>query len=661
MYRPKKYVRLEPLARTPRLADIRNLLEAGKKSRSCTVEQPWHSENLKMPFSLTVRVELGNSGEPIWTLYEGEGSKSRVMWSTGFGDVELLYDVLTLSLPSDGPNIFDPSSHASSFTPTVKPSSTRSAFTQTASGMDAAPASEEERPASFYAESMNLPAHLAGDDFFKPESEKPAAEAPSKSNAKATFNRLPTSEFMVEPSNVSISAGSNHPLYQGTASGDQNQALQPAADMTASGSFSTQNLPGQNPGQNQGQMQGQNQGQMQTGQHSMQTGQHSMQTGSNEQQYPQGYPPGYPYPPISPNQGPYDPNLYPGQIPPGYSYPPLPPGYPVPPGYPQYPYPQNPQNPQNPNYPFNPNHQYPGYPVPPGYPPGNYPPGYNPNLYPPMPPQQVPQEGLTASTVPLSYPTGSAPAPYPTDPYGAPLVMPNSDLLKKRPTIMLGTFLVEAGLVPKTTIDAALQVQNLVSQGTLSAIKAAEAVRRAHQRGGYVEPENLQTVNPNESVVRVKPQLGQVLVMAGIITAPQLKVGLHLQDVMRSGALTMEEAVAALHKELGSTPQNANQSVKVDHEQIRKTLAVLMQADLLTEADLTAAAKVQKKHGGEVSSILVAAGKLDKHTIEAAKACQPFIEGGHLRVDQAIMALHYCQRTRMTFEEAVGELGFDTK
>ena len=107
MYKPKKYVRLDLLPRMPRLPDIRNLLNEAKKARACTVELPWRSENLGLRFSLTVRVEVGG-GEPIWTLYEGEGSKSRVMWSTGFNEVELLYDVLTLSLPTDGPNIFAP-------------------------------------------------------------------------------------------------------------------------------------------------------------------------------------------------------------------------------------------------------------------------------------------------------------------------------------------------------------------------------------------------------------------------------------------------------------------------------------------------------------------------------------------------------------------------
>ena len=107
MYRPKKYVRLDPIPRTPKLSDVRNLLAEANRSRGCTIEQPWRSENKKMPFSLTVRIEVGG-GEPIWTLYEGESNNSRVQWSTAFGDVDLLYDVLTLSLPSDGPNIFAP-------------------------------------------------------------------------------------------------------------------------------------------------------------------------------------------------------------------------------------------------------------------------------------------------------------------------------------------------------------------------------------------------------------------------------------------------------------------------------------------------------------------------------------------------------------------------
>jgi hypothetical protein len=322
------------------------------------------------------------------------------------------------------------------------------------------------------------------------------------------------------------------------------------------------------------------------------------------------------------------------------------PGYPAnyPPGYPPQNYP--------PNYPAN--YQYPAAPG------QNYPPGYPPNY--PVPPQQVPGDGLvTASTVPVSYGPGGAPVP--ADPYANLGMLPHPDLVKKRPVVMLGTFLVEAGLVPSSTIDAALQVQALVSQGTLSAMKAAEAVRRAHQRGGYVEPENIQATATNEAIVRVKPQLGQVLVMAGIITATQLKAGLRLQEAMHAGAMTMPEAVDSLHKELSLVghPVPRPEAEKVDVEEITKIVALLKQAGMLTDADIEAATKVDATGGANVIKVLLASSKLDQLTIDAATSCQRFIDGGHLRPDQAFMALHYCQRMRVSFEEAASELALDTK
>lgn len=654
MYRPKKYVRLDPLSRTPRLADVRNLLAAASKSRSCTVEQPWRSENLKMPFSLTVRVELGGSGEPVWTLYEGDGSKSRVMWSTGFGDVELLYDVLTLSLPSDGPNIFDPNSRPSTFASASPAGSDSSSDSSSGSGTG-------QRPASFYetsdfsspdnsaAESgtdfsrdsspvTSYPAHLAGEDFYtsEPVFEKSAAS-----------NKSQTSEFMIEPTSVTISAGNSSAKAVSDSPPAVNQmpnagqaAPQALAPEQASGQYAAvpgnaQNFPPnfQQPYPPSGQF-------TQTGEHSLPAGQ-------------PGYPPNFPvnYPPPFPNTPSQNyPANYPQNYPPQYPNFPAQPGYSpgYPPGYPV-------------NYPVN--YQYPnatGQAFPAGPQPLGQQPGYPPNYV--MPPQPVPGESLTtASTVPLSYGPGGVPVP--ADPYGNLGMLPHPDLIKKRPVVMLGTFLVEAGLVPSSTIDAALQVQALVSQGTLSAMKAAEAVRRAHLRGGYVEPENIQSTATNEAIVRVKPQLGQVLVMAGIITATQLKAGLRLQEAMHAGAMTMQEAVSNLHKELSLAGQPVPTAAveKIDAEEIGKIVALLRQAGLLSDSDIEAATKVDASGGANVIKVLLALSKLDQLTIDAATSCQRFIDGGHLRPDQAFMALHYCQRMRVTFEEAASELGLDTE
>lgn len=667
MYRPKKYVRLDPLPRTPRLADVRNLLAAASKSRSCTVEQPWRSENLKMPFSLTVRVELGGSAEPVWTLYEGDGSKSRVMWSTGFGDVELLYDVLTLSLPSDGPNIFDPNSRPSTFSstgPGAAPSGAASTVSNTESSTGSGTGSStERRPSSFYESTdfsspagldsspdsspTSYPAHLAGDDFYTAE---PVFEKSSSAN------KTQTSEFMIEPTNVTISAGSSSAGSSSASSASEapSPSVQVESSAAASGQLANSGqvsaqvpAPGQASGQYSalpGSVQNYPPNFQQpyppSGQFT-QTGEHIVPVGQP------GYPPNMPanYPPQYPN-APGNVQNYPTNLPPNH-----PSNYPA--NYPQnYPgqYPNVPAG--QPNYP--PNYQYPnafGQTYPPGYPP-NY----------AVPPQQVPGEFLnTASTVPLSYgPSGAA---VPADPYGNLGMLPHPDLIKKRPVVMLGTFLVEAGLVPSSTIDAALQVQALVSQGTLSAMKAAEAVRRAHQRGGYVEPENIQSTATNEAIVRVKPQLGQVLVMAGIITATQLKAGLRLQEAMHAGAITMQEAVDSLHRELSlaGQPVPSAQAEKIDIEEIRKIVALLKQAGMLSDADIEAATKADATGGANVVKVLLASSKLDQLTIDAATSCQRFIDGGHLRPDQAFMALHYCQRMRVTFEDAASELALDTK
>lgn len=574
MYKPKKYVRLDLLPRMPRLPDIRNLLNEAKKARACTVELPWRSENLGLRFSLTVRVEVGG-GEPIWTLYEGEGSKSRVMWSTGFNEVELLYDVLTLSLPTEGPNIFapyqdKPAEASSARGDQVSDSQISYARSYEKTGGDAA-------PSDFYKpiESSNAALNAEYANFLM--TEEPVAVPASKA---------PTEEIEKPRSTAPMTA--DMPLPDLDAVQGQAQAKQDVQTPANAAAPVAPNAPAAAP-----------------------------------------VPPGYPQPP--------------------YPYPPQP-GYAYPAGYP---YAQ----------PLPPNYNYPpGYAPGPGYPAG-YPYGPTPYPYQQMPPgyPQQPASADTlsaASTVPLS--PGAAPG-YPglnaPDPYASHVVAPHPDLVKKRPNVMLGSFLVDAGLVPKATIDAALQVQTLVSQGTLSAMKAAEAVRRAHIRGGSVEPEPQDHNVKNDMAVRVKPQIGQVLVMAGIISAAQLKTALSLQDVLRSGNMAMEEAVRTLAQTLNTKEEIKPGASDEDPEEIKQSLALLKKSGLLNDQDLDLALKKRADKGGLVSKILVASGALDKITLEAAVTCQRHLTSGKLKMEQVVPALHYCQRMRVSFEDAASELG----
>lgn len=527
MYKPKKQLRLEPLSQTPRMSDVRSVLGEAQRAKGCTVELPWRTYGGGV-FSLTVRVELAG-GDAVWTLYEGEGARSRVVWSSPFEDIELLYDVLTLSLPGDSDSRVPDELSASGVRPSPAPGPSPAASNTRLGGLPQRP---DAGPAFF--------------EFLTDETVNPPV-APA-----------------IEP-----------------AAAFQQIAPQPA--------------------------------------------------------------PVPPQPPQPPQQQPVPPQPQPQ---PGYQYPP---GYAYPPGYGYYP-----------GYPAG----YPGYPYPVAYPQG-YPAGY---AYPPMDPQQqqymqqqyMQQQAYTAATVgvqPGPSPQSPVPGAVPVPPAPTPS-MPAEDLIKKRPNIMLGNFLVEAGLVPNVTVEAALQLQDLVKHEALSTAKAAEAVRRAHVRGGAVDPAIVNL--PRKDGARgMSPPLGQILVEAGVVSVSVLRAALNLQEVIRTGAMTKDDAIGALQKECfgDNMPDAASKREETEHH--RKLIALMIKSGLINDFDMEAAIKVKRRHGGDVADILVAAGKLDKNTVVAANTCQTLIDEGRLDVGKAIIALNYCERSRVSFDEAVEEMGWE--
>lgn len=56
--------------------------------------------------------------------------------------------------------------------------------------------------------------------------------------------------------------------------------------------------------------------------------------------------------------------------------------------------------------------------------------------------------------------------------------------------------------------------------------------------------------------------------------------------------------------------------------------------------------------------ILKSAGKLEMKTYEAAVTCIRLIHVGKMKVEQCIIALNYCSRSRVGFDEAMEELNW---
>ncbi|MCB9469776.1 MAG: hypothetical protein H6677_16020 [Candidatus Obscuribacterales bacterium] len=537
MYRPKKHVRLSALTGQPDLISVRSVYEEARKARGCTVELPWRNRKTDVNYSLTVRVELAG-GDPVWTLYEGDSGSSRVVWSSSFEDVELLYDVLTLSLPEEAEGDLESEIKSAR----EAKSSSASSSSSSSSAPDAS-----AKPPGYYDSGFLKEEDL---EFYKQKEEV------RKKTEEREFPVIETPKEQPAPEPQKEKAPAPEPAAPAAASAPPAPAPAPTQDQTSLGSGA----------------------------------------------YPQVYPPGYPPPP-------------------GYGYPP---GYPAP-GY--------------------------GYP-PPGY---GYPPGYPPPGYPPQqgyghPSQQGNELAGTVAVQPGSTPRSERP----TGEYSSNLPRHAS---KDQPNVRLGQFLVEAGIVPQATVDAALQLQDLVRSGSLPTAKAAEAVRRAHVRGGQVDPA-LTSINPsNEASSVVAPPLGQILVEAAILRGPVLKTALNLQQSVRDEKINKEEAIDQLCVEVFGVSAKKS-SGDSETKESTKAVELLKSAGLLSDFDLDTASKVKDKHGGRLVNILQRAGKLDAMTVEAALQCVRLMKEDKLNLDKAAIALHYCQRSRVSLDDALDELGW---
>jgi hypothetical protein len=308
-----------------------------------------------------------------------------------------------------------------------------------------------------------------------------------------------------------------------------------------------------------------------------------------------------PVPPPAPQAG------YPQPMPaqPGYGQPNM--GYPPPPpqGYGQpLPSPQSYPPPGQPNM---------------GYPPPGYAPMPNQAPY-PTPDWAYPQpyaQGVPAAPV---APT-TAPSPQPAQQNSSAntniaSTMPfDFGLTQKRPNILLGTLLVEAGLITEPSLEAALKLQEMVREEKMAPDRAGEALKHLHALGSsidqYLSPMEFDKTKSSQTAANVQAELQQ-----GASNSPDPK------------------------------------------KDMNAAFDLLIKAGILKEDDIKTAFAVRSKHGGDVIQILESAGKTPKATFEAALICQAMIRKGFLKIEQCIIALNYCFRSRIGFDEAFEELGW---
>lgn len=182
------------------------------------------------------------------------------------------------------------------------------------------------------------------------------------------------------------------------------------------------------------------------------------------------------------------------------------------------------------------------------------------------------------------------------------------DLLQKRPNVLLGALLTRAELITEPTLEAALKVQDLVRAGRISTNRAPEILKLFFSMGASIED----YIDPSD-----------------FLTGK------------------------------GAKADAAKKAPAVDLKELRQAFDLLIKSGLLTEDDIKTSNEVREKHGGDIRNILQAAGKVDSKTMSAAMICASLVKASSMKVEQCIIALNYCSRSRVGFDEALEELRWE--
>lgn len=280
-------------------------------------------------------------------------------------------------------------------------------------------------------------------------------------------------------------------------------------------------------------------------------------------------------------------------------------------------------------------------------------------------------------------------------------------------SLPIGKVLMMSGYISKELLQAAIEVQSRVKDNLLNydlGLKALKLVATdkitlsaalaklgaparpldstSNRLGALLLDADLLTKNDFDAALEESTRcglpLGRVLANLALIPERIIDTALNVQRMLRSGKISKEEAVKSIKenkietvdKEKPAASQtdispvfNTNKTAASSnstnmafadtrylslHHMLR--IAGLIQTDALENA-----IKESLENPDVMGTILKRSGLLEEFVIEAAKECCQLIAAGVVKPEQAIMALHQCQRTRNPIKECLEESGWIEK
>lgn len=146
--------------------------------------------------------------------------------------------------------------------------------------------------------------------------------------------------------------------------------------------------------------------------------------------------------------------------------------------------------------------------------------------------------------------------------------------------------------------------------------------------------------------------LAQTLIDQGSISQKVFDAATEMYNKVLTNELALNDATARVHRMVFGEPQHqaASGSSPVLGELLKMT-------GMVDEDDISEAISLSNKYPSLIGKMLVLSGAIDEATLIASLRCQFLLKHGYLTVDDAVVALQYCNKNKISFDDALDELG----
>lgn len=270
----------------------------------------------------------------------------------------------------------------------------------------------------------------------------------------------------------------------------------------------------------------------------------------------------------------------------------------------------------------------------------------------------------------------------------------NAQKISYETGMRLGRVLILNNLISHSLLTQALDLQAMVRQGRMSLKQAVEMLvvsapkhalpdniaLRLEAHGLRPSPAKKQVrfgefmvmsglaseneiLNAMETSLSKQLSLGEAIVALGLISESLFKKAEGLHEQVSQGEITLKHATDEIYRLIHGGKVGGKGSAKGDGSDVLDNIPSPVLGELLkmtgfvNDTDISEAIELSSRYPALIGKMLVVSGAIDEATLIASLRCQYLLKHGYLSVDHAVQALQYTRKNKVSFDDAMEELG----